>query len=121
MRKLFIFFVLLIVFGCNNNKTASRNHLTGKWVVYELPDTEMNKEELDEVIGKATIEFTTDGKYTTTDNEETENGQYLYDEKSGRITMIAPGEDTTILECSFQNNFLTIASKEGKAKLKKAN
>lgn len=121
MRKLFIFVVLLIVVGCNNNKTASRNQLAGKWVVHELPDTEMDKEELDEIIGKATIEFTADGKYTTTDSEETESGQYLYDEKSGRITMIAPGEDTTILECSFQNNFLTLDSKEGKVKLKKTN
>ncbi|MCX6319678.1 MAG: hypothetical protein NTW29_20535 [Bacteroidetes bacterium] len=120
MKKIIIALLVVITISCKQNKKTSAPALTGKWIVTELPAENLKEEELEKEIGKASIEFTADGRYTTIDSEETEKGTYVYDEKTSRLIIIAPGNDTTRVEVVFKGKTLILTGEEGKVVLKKA-
>ena len=63
--------------------------IVGKWVVIDADFSEkMTKEEREEIIGKATVEFFADGKFTAISPADNDNdkGTYTVDAKANKLT-----------------------------------
>jgi hypothetical protein len=120
MKKIIIALLVLVTISCKQNKNTPSASLTGKWVLTEIPGENMNDGELQKEIGKASIEFWADGRYTTIDSEDTMKGTYVFDEKGRHLTIISPNMVTTHLEVVFKKNTIILTGEESKAVFKKA-
>lgn len=120
MKNILIIVCCLFALSCKQSQKNNAGQLKGKWVIAEMPDSDMSEAELKEVVGKATLEFLEDGRYNAVDESGTENGKYTYNADSETLTLISPDKDTSSMKIRISKSKLTIDSKDGRAILKRA-
>jgi hypothetical protein len=97
--------------------------LIGKWVVIDADFSEkMTKEERDAIVGKATVEFFADGKFTTISPEDndTDKGTYSFDAKANKLTIISQEGDIKAFSIIWIDGHLKMTSEEGSMILKRS-
>lgn len=119
-----LFFSLLIaacLFGCSNKKAANKESVTGVWKPVELNMKEVDEKEKAEILSKATIEFTNDGKYISKFGEEMEQGTYTYNEKDQRLITRSDKEREEKFSVSWEDEIIVLTKGDGESlKMKKA-
>lgn len=143
---LIVAFAIQLLTSCNNKKkngTASNKETTdtatitdnkqpvseadshpsiiGKWVLFDLNHKNMDEEEKKKNIGKATIEFTSDGKYIAHSEENDETGTYMYYENTKTLTTVPKGKSEEKLNAEISIDKLTVSNEEGTMIFKRVN
>lgn len=95
--------------------------IVGKWILSEVSNKDMTEEEKKEIIGHASIEFTTDGKYSANFKEDNETGTYMYYENTKTLTTITKGKSEKKLTAEISPDKLSVTNEEGSMIFKRAN
>lgn len=98
----------------NNKENDNQLSILGKWVVTDAQlGEEMTKEEREEIIGKATIEFFADGKFEAVSETEVSKGTYSFDLKRNKLTIKTKEGETQVFSVSWTNDVMKLSNKEG--------
>ncbi len=113
MKKVLISLVVMLLFACGNKQAAQQDSVTGIWKPYTLNLGEMNEDEKKELIERATIEFTADGKYISLFKGEPENGTYTYNEKDLQLVTVPADGKEEKFKVEWKEGRLGLSNTEG--------
>lgn len=125
MKKLLLPFLVLLLVACKSGKktetVAGKDPVTmedaksiiGKWVVTDAKfDEEMTEEEKKEIIGVATMEFMTDGRYEALASGDDEKGTYTFDSKTNKLIISPEGDEKQELSVEWGDGTIKLINKE---------
>ena len=75
-----------LLLACTNKKQTDKEKLIGTWRPVALSASGMDEEEKKDILEKASIEFTTEGRYFSRFEGDDENGTWTYDEKTKKLS-----------------------------------
>ncbi len=109
-----------------NEKPAlieNETSLVGKWIVIDGDfSEEMTKEEREEIVGKASVEFFADGKFAAISPEDNDNdkGTYTFDAKANKLTINSEEDNIQVFSITWIGGNLKMTGKEGSMTLKRS-
>jgi len=95
--------------------------IIGKWILFDLNHKGMDEEEKKKNIGKASIEFMVDGKYTAHSEDSDETGTYMYYENTKTLTTVPKGKNEEKLTVEINKDKLTVSNEDGTMIFKRVN
>jgi hypothetical protein len=117
------FFLLLFSFvvSCNGNVKPS---LIGKWKVTGvdkafIQNQALSADEVKNVIEKATVEFTKDGKVISMQPPDIKLNTYTYDEAQNRLTMVIVDKEAMTFSIKLEKDKLEMSNDNGTMTLKR--
>lgn len=113
MKKILIAFLAILFFACGNKQAAQQDSVTGTWKPYTLSLGKMSEEEKKELIERATIEFTADGKYISLFKGEPENGTYTYNVKELQLVTVSPNGAEEKFSVEWKDGRLGLSNADG--------
>lgn len=121
MKKILLPVLALLLFACNNNKKSGKEMLIGTWRPVELSGMDMDEEEKKNILEKASIEFTKEGKYFSRFDGEDQDGTWTYDEKIKKLsTDPANGDNKELFSVDWsEDTLLLINVRKETIKMKK--
>jgi hypothetical protein len=100
--------------------TDNQLSIVGKWVVIDGSfSEEMTTEQMNKIIGKATVEFFADGKVAAISVEDTDNGTYTFDQKLNKLTIHSERDETQQFSIEWKDEMLMMTNEEGSMTLKR--
>jgi len=126
-------FILLI--SCNSNKgnnnktngnndngdiekpVESKRSVIGNWDVVEMNMDEMDEEEKEDAEKNASIEFRSDGTYTSIDSDDIDGGNYTYDNEAKQLTLTSDEDGTinVVFSIDWKGNKMVMKTADGTA------
>ncbi len=123
MKKIFLILLAgIISFTSCKNSDKKETTLAGKWKIVEMNISDMDEEEKNEIMNKALLEFSADGKYIATRSaSDIINGSYVYNEKEKTLSVSNNEDDgkAQLFTISWENGLLLMTNEEGTVKLKR--
>ena len=119
MKKILIAFVAMLFFACGNKQAAKQDTVIGLWKPYTLNLGTMEENEKKELIERATIEFTADGKYISLFKGDPEKGTYTYNEKDLQLVSVSPNGEEEKFKVEWKEGRLGLSNENGSLVLEK--
>lgn len=95
--------------------------IAGKWKPVEMNIGDMNEEQKKEALNNTLIEFSEDGKYTTTTTEKKDNGTYTYNANDKTLVVNPATEEGRVqrFTIGWDKDDMLMTNEEGSVKLKR--
>lgn len=104
-----------------DNPAGSKKSVIGKWDVVEMNMGEMDTEEKEDAEKNASIEFRSDGTYTSVDSDDTDEGNYTYNKEERQLTITSDkhGPTNVTFSISWEGAKMIMSGEGGSVTLRR--
>ena len=110
MRKYLLPLFLTLLLACSQKKTEKS--LVGKWKPIELNMPSASEEQKKDLLEKATLEFTKDGKFISRMADQQQTGTFTYNEKTGELNTSSGTNQFEKFKVEWKDNGVLFTNEE---------